>query len=62
MRRRQTGMLIAMCAVAGGQAAHAADTRTDTELQSVVVTATRVRAGQPDSAHVSGPHRQQSDS
>jgi iron complex outermembrane receptor protein len=47
MRRHRTGMLIAMCALAGGQAAaQAADTSDKTDatanLESVVVTATRI--------------------
>jgi iron complex outermembrane receptor protein len=46
MRRHRTGMLIAMCALAGGQAAQAADTQEDTDatgnLEAVVVTGTRV--------------------
>jgi len=46
MRRHRTGMLIALCAVAAGPAAQAADTsvagNANADLQSVVVTATRI--------------------
>src|SRR5580698_457778 len=49
MRRRRTGMLIAMCAAASAQAVQAADPAADAadpataeELISVVVTATRI--------------------
>src|SRR5580693_7837935 len=47
MRRHRTGMFIAMCAVAGGQVARAAEppadaSDPDSELTAVVVTATRM--------------------